>query len=197
MATALAHSSESLFFLPNSSPLWKQHRATVAAHLSAGRSLDVTRHIRDRHACGLAENVRARSGTPVKVGEAVLGSVLSVLSSIVLSEDVVSMRVRGGQRFQDVIVGVLRDWTKPNVSDAFPFLAPVDLLGSRCRVSRGLTKLYDFFNDEFIERRLAGGGENHNHGDLLDVVLAQYGRSELTRPEITEFFTVLCTSHKY
>ncbi|RCV11596.1 hypothetical protein SETIT_2G198900v2 [Setaria italica] len=187
VARALDHSSESLFFLPNSSPLWKQHRATVGAHMSAARSLERTRHVRDRHARGLAKSMRARSGTPVVVGEAVLGSVLDVVSNILFSEDVGDMRVQGGQLFKDLMVAVLEDWTRPNVSDAFPFLAPTDLFGSRRRVSRGLAKLYKFFDDEFIERRLGANGENH--GDLLDVVLARHTMSELTRSEITKFFT--------
>lgn len=174
VARALDHSSESLFFLPNSSPLWKQHRATVGAHMSAARSLERTRHVRDRHARGLAKSMRARSGTPVVVGEAVLGSVLDVVSNILFSEDVVNTRVQGDTLFSD-LVAVLEDWTRPNVSDAFPFLAPTDLFGSRRRVSRGLAKLYKFFDDEFIERRLGANGENH--GDLLDVVLARHAKS--------------------
>lgn len=190
VARALDHSSESLFFLRNSSSLWKQHRATVGVHMSSARSLDATRHIRERHARGLAERVRgrARSGAPVVVvRDAVLVTVLDVVSNVLFSEDVVGMRVQGGQLFKDLMVAVLEDWTKPNVSDAFPFLAPIDLFGSRRRVSRGLTKLYKFFDDEFIERRLANG---ENHGDLLDVVLARHSMSELTRSEITKFFTV-------
>ncbi|CAN6217591.1 unnamed protein product [Urochloa humidicola] len=185
VARAMAHGSESIFFLPSSSALWRQHRATVAAHLSASRSLDATRsvgRVRDRVARGLAEGLRARSGATVKVGDAVL----DVLSGILFSEDVANMRVQGGQLFKDLMVAVLEDWTKPNVSDAFPLLAPVDLLGSRRRVSRGLTKLYKFFDDEFIERRLASG---ENRGDMLDVVLELHSMSELTRSEITKFFT--------
>jgi hypothetical protein len=193
VARALAHSSESLFFLPSSSALWRQHRAAVGAHLSAGRGLDgAARRVRDRHARGLAASVRARSGAPVEVGEAVLGTVLNVVSGILFSEDVVGMRVRGGQPFEDLVAAVLADWTRPNVSDAFPFLAPLDLLGARRRVSGGLTRLYEFLDDEFIERRLAGG-ENHSRGDLLDVVLARHANSELTRSEMTKFFTVRYT----
>ncbi|WVZ64883.1 hypothetical protein U9M48_014337 [Paspalum notatum var. saurae] len=189
VAHALAHSSESVFFLPNSSALWRRHRAVVGAHLSSGLSLGRTSHVRDRHARRLAENVRARSGTPVAVGVAVLGAVLDVVSNIAFSEDVAGARVQGGQMFKELIVAVLQDWTKPNVSDAFPFLAPVDLLGSRHRVSRGLMKLYKFFDDEFVERRLLSSCDHERHGDLLDVVLERHAKSELTRSEITKFFT--------
>ncbi|XP_034580865.1 cytochrome P450 76M5-like [Setaria viridis] len=118
--------------------------------------------------------MRTRSGTLVGVGEAVLDSVLDVVSNILFSEDVVNTRVQGDTLFSD-LVAVLEDWTRPNVSDAFPFLAPIDLLGSRHRVSRGLTKLYKFFDEEFVERRLLANGENH--GDLLDVVLARHAKS--------------------
>ncbi|KAG2643310.1 hypothetical protein PVAP13_2KG300700 [Panicum virgatum] len=191
VARARAHSSESLLFLPSSSDLWRQHRAAVGAHLSAGRGLlDGARRVRDRHARGLAARVRARSGAPVKVGEAVLGAVLDVVSGTLFSEDVVGARVRGdhGQPFEDLVAAVLADWTRPNVSDAFPFLAPLDLLGARRRVSRGLTTLYEFLDDEFIERRLAGG-VNRSRGDLLDAVLARHAKAELTRSEMTKFFT--------
>lgn len=114
---------------------------------------------------------------------------------ILFSEDVADLHVlqQGGHGellFKDLMVGVLEDWTKPNVSDAFPFLAPIDLLGSRRRVSGALTKLYKFFDDEFIERRRLASSCDENHGDLLDVVLARYAKSEITRSQITKFFTV-------
>ncbi|CAN6166818.1 unnamed protein product [Urochloa humidicola] len=190
VARAMVHSSESLFFLASSSALWRRHRATIGAHLSAaaGRSRRVT----DRRARGFAESVRrrGRAGAAVNVRVAVLGAVIDVVSGILFSEDVADTHVPqdDGRLFKELMVAVLEveDWTKPNVSDAFPFLAPIDLFGSRRRVSRGLTTLYEFFDDEFVERRLASG---ENRGDLLDVVLARHAKSELTRSEITKFLT--------
>jgi cytochrome P450 len=179
---ALGHSSESIFFLPTSSHVWKQHRITVGTRFSTGRGLDITRHIRDRHGCRLSEQLRLCSGMPVKVGEAALGAVIDVMSNILFSKDVAHLRVEGGQLFKDLLVEVLEDWTKPNVSDAFPFIGSLDLLGSRRRISRGLTKLYKFFDEELIEPRL---GSSENHHDLLDNILSQHTKSKLTRSEIT------------
>ncbi|GJN13200.1 hypothetical protein PR202_ga31544 [Eleusine coracana subsp. coracana] len=48
-AHCLAHCAGSLFFLPASDPLWKKHRVTIGARFS-GRSLNVTRPMRDRNA---------------------------------------------------------------------------------------------------------------------------------------------------
>ncbi|TKW02499.1 hypothetical protein SEVIR_8G246862v4 [Setaria viridis] len=183
---ALGHCSESMFFLPTYSHLWKQHRITLGTSLSSARGLDTTRPIRDRHACRLSEHLRFCSGMPIKIGEAVQGTVLDVMSNILFTKDVTHLRVKGGQLFKDLLVEVLEDWTKPNVSDAFPFFASLDLLGSRRRISRGLAKLYKFFDEEFVERRL---GSSENHHDLLDFILSQHAKSKLTRSEITKFFT--------
>ncbi|TVU03634.1 hypothetical protein EJB05_50822, partial [Eragrostis curvula] len=186
-ARAMAHSSASLLFLPSSDAMWKQHRATIGARFSSGQGLELTRHIRERHARRLAEHFRACSGRPVIIGEAVLGTVLNVVSNIVFSEDVVDMRAQAGkQLFRDLMVSVIKEWTRPNVSDGFPFLAPLDITGSRRRISRDLAKLYKFFDEEFIEPRLRSG---EKRGDLFDVVLERLAKSELTRSEITKFFT--------
>jgi len=78
------------------------------------------------------------------------------------------------------------------VSDAFPFLAPLDLFGSRRRTSKSLAQLYELFH-RFIDRRLAGG---ERHGDMLDAVLECYAKSQLTRSDIAKLFTV-CLSMLY
>lgn len=134
---ALGHSSESVFFVPTNSPLWKRHRNTLAAHLSSAR----TRHIRDVQARKLAERVRASSAAPVAIRDEVLGTLLNVASSVLFStkDDVAGLRVQNNEGrqlpFKEVVAGVLDDWSGPNVSDAFPFLAPLDLFGMRRRVS--------------------------------------------------------------
>ncbi|KAK3133498.1 hypothetical protein QOZ80_6AG0537320 [Eleusine coracana subsp. coracana] len=157
---ALAYDAGSMAFLPSSNPLWKQHRVTTGVHLTSGKGLNITRPIRDRHARQLAELLRACSGQPVKVGE-------------------------GGEPFKDIVGGLFGEWSKPNISDAFPFLAPLDLLGSRRRTSKNLEKLYKLFGG-FVERRLAGG-ESHN--DMLDAALQLHAKSKLTRSEIAKLFT--------
>ncbi|KAK3140486.1 hypothetical protein QOZ80_5AG0401680 [Eleusine coracana subsp. coracana] len=189
-ARARGHSSESVFFLPTSDPLWKRHRTTLAARLSSAR----TRHARDVQARRLAERVRARSsGAPVAVGDAVLGAVLDVTSNVLFSQDVAGFTARQ-MSFKEVVAAVLEDWNAPNVSDAFPFLAPLDLFGTRRRVSGRLARLYDFLDEQFVQPRLLlldSGEKKKQHGeeDLLDIVLARHAKAELTRSQITRFFT--------
>ncbi|KAI5002411.1 hypothetical protein ZWY2020_027061 [Hordeum vulgare] len=190
---AMSYGATSMFFLPSSNPLWKQDRTIMGVRFSSGRGLDTIRPILECHAGHLTEHLRACSGTgtPVLIREAVNRTVLNVISNILFSEDVVDLRMPADQPFRGLIVPVLEEWSKSNVSDAFPFLAPIDhLLGSRRRISIHLAKLFKFFDQEIIQRRLARtstGGKNTN--DVLDILLTRHAMSKLTRQEIVTFLT--------
>ncbi|XBI87146.1 hypothetical protein VPH35_025278 [Triticum aestivum] len=74
---------------------------------------------------------------------------------------------------------------------AFPFLSPIyHLLGSRRRISIHLAKLFNFFDQEIVQCRLARTGiGNENTNDVLDILLARQAMSKLTRQEIITFLT--------
>ncbi|GJN13201.1 hypothetical protein PR202_ga31545 [Eleusine coracana subsp. coracana] len=185
-ARALAHSAGSVFVLPGSDPLWKKHRITIGARFS-GRSLNVTRPMRDRNARQIAEHFRACSSREVSVGEALMSTALNSVSNVLFSKDVVDAHALGEAHvFKELVVKLTADTAKPNISDAFPFLAPLDLLGSRRSFSRTLDKFYKLLNAEFVEPRLATG---EKHDDVLDDILAQYAKSQLTHSDITKFLT--------
>nr|CAB3484085.1 unnamed protein product [Digitaria exilis] len=182
---ALSYGTTSMVFLPSSNQLWKQLRVVIGAGFSSARGLDVIRPILERRAGQLAEHLRSCSGKPVNIREVVNGTVLNIISNVLFSEDVVDLSVQGTQMFKGLIVPVLEEWSKPSVCDAFPSFAPLEhFLGSRHRISTHLAKLYKFFDQGIIERRLAS---SKNHNDLLDVLLSRYAASKLSRQEITTF----------
>uniref|UniRef100_A0A453A7C6 Uncharacterized protein n=1 Tax=Aegilops tauschii subsp. strangulata TaxID=200361 RepID=A0A453A7C6_AEGTS len=137
---------------------------------------------------------------PVIIREAVNRTVLNVISNILFSEDVADLSAPGAQPFRGLIVPVLEEWSKSNVSDAFPFLAPIDhLFGSRRRISIHLAKLFNFFDQEIVQRRLARNGTgtgSKKNNDVLDILLERHAMSKLTRQEIITFLTV-CTFIEY
>lgn len=200
-ARAMAHNEGSVLFLPSSNPLWKQHRVSISAHFS-GRSIEMTRQIRDRHARRLAEAVRAAAcrrsgGQPVAVGEAVFGALVNVVSNIIFSRDLVDVvELMSGQPQQQLLyykgnmIAIFEALATPNISDIFPFLARLDPFGLRRRVSRNLAEFYKMFDENVVQSRLASGG-GANHGDLLDLVLARHAKSQITRAEISKLFTVM------
>lgn len=176
---ALSYGTTSMVFLPSSNQLWKQLRVVIGAGFSSTRGLDVIRPILERRAGQLAEYVRSCSGEPVNIREAVNGTVLNIISNVLFSEDVIDLSVQGTQMFKGLIVPVLEEWSKPSVCDAFPSLAPLEhFLGSRHRISTHLAKLYKFFDQGIIKRRLASA---KNHNDLLDGLLSRYAASKLSR----------------
>ncbi|TVT99542.1 hypothetical protein EJB05_55080, partial [Eragrostis curvula] len=187
---ALSYSTTSMVFLPSTNQLWRQHRAMVGARFATGRGLDAILPVLERHACRLAEYLGTQSGRPVAVREVVNRTVLNVVSNLLFSEDVVDMSVEeGAHRFQGIIPLVLADWSRSSVSDAFPFLAPIDhLLGSHRRISMNLAKLFKFFDDDIIGPRLLAN-TSEEHDDVLDFLLARHAESKITRQEITTFLT--------
>lgn len=202
-ARGLGHDAGSVFFLPSSSPLWKQHRATIGARMSSGPSrLGMTRHIRDRHARQLAELSRAYSGQPMAVGEAVYGTMVNNVSNILFSRDLADLSMphphdddeqgrsrRWGQVYRAITRAINQDWATPNISDAFPFLAPLDLFGLRRSGSRYMAELYKVFDQE-MESRLARGRRTDEEEDMLGVLLARHARSEITRADISKLLAV-------
>ncbi|KAF7087963.1 hypothetical protein CFC21_091119 [Triticum aestivum] len=193
---AMSYGTTSMVFLPSSNPLWKQDRAIMGAHFSSSRGLDTIRPILECHAGCLTEYLRAcsRTGMPVIIREAVNRTVLNVISNILFSEDVVDLHAPGAQPFRGLVVPVLEEWSKSNVSDAFPWLAQIDhLLGSRRRISIHLAKLFNFFDQQIVQRQLARNGTSTNgsekNNDVLDVLLARHAMSKLTRQEIITFLT--------
>ncbi|GJM91621.1 hypothetical protein PR202_ga08016 [Eleusine coracana subsp. coracana] len=185
---ALSYSATSMVFLPSSNKLWKQDRAIIGSRFSSARGLETIQPILERHAHKLMKHFRACYGRPVIVREAVNGTVLNIISNILFSKDVVDLQ--GPQTFKGLIAPVLEEWSKSNVADAFPLLAPLDhLLGSRRRISIHLAKLFRFFDREIIEERLANTDTSGKHNDVLDVLLARFAQSKLTRQQITTFLT--------
>lgn len=203
-ARGLAHDAGSVFFLPSSSPLWKQHRATIGARMSSGPSrLGMTRHIRDRHARQLAELSRAYSGQPMAVGEAVYGTMVNNVSNILFSRDLADLSMphphdddeqgrsrRWGQVYRAITRAINQDWATPNISDAFPFLAPLDLFGLRRSGSRYMAELYKVFDQETESRLARGRRTDEEEEDMLGVLLARHARSEITRADISKLLAV-------
>ncbi|XP_020083333.1 cytochrome P450 76M5-like [Ananas comosus] len=191
-ARALGHHETSTIWLPSGDPLRKHLRAVIATNIFSPRSLDTTRAVRERQARELVANLRRRAGQPVRIGVPVFNAVLNIISNLFFSEDVVdlaSAEEESNQEFKRLISSAVEEIGRPNISDFFPFLRPLDLQGRR-RVTAGyIRRFYNFFGDIF-DRRLAemnSGAEKK--GDFLDSLLELHSQSKLQRREIITLFT--------
>jgi cytochrome P450 len=189
-ARALHNHERSFIWLPPTSPLWRRLRSLSTTHLFSPHGLDATRAAREAKVRELVGFLRGHAGEPVHVGRAVRSGMLNLVSNVLVSEDVTDLSSHVGrvQELERMIGDILQELTKPNLSDLFPALAPLDLQGRRRRTAQRITRFFDFF-DPIIDRRLKGpGGERKE--DFLDVLLKLHSADQLSIQTIKSFLLV-------
>jgi cytochrome P450 len=185
---ALGWSDRSVGWLPSSDPLWRTFRRVMATHIFSPRSLQDTHGLRERTVRDLVSYLRGRSGQEVAVGRVLLSSTLNLTSNILFSADTVDMEGRSPERLLETLDEAIDPlmW-KPNVSDIFPLLAPLDLQGRRRMAAAQLRKLFSFL-EGVVDRRLAeaaaaasGSKVDRHNSDFLDVLLDLMSTGEMAR----------------
>ncbi|XP_054792849.1 cytochrome P450 76C4-like [Prosopis cineraria] len=96
------------------------------------------------------------------------------------------------QEYMKLVIGIVDEAGRANVSDLFPVLSFLDLQGVRARMRGYLRKLYKSF-DDIMEERLrfrSLNKESKDYNDVLDsfLDLMQDGTSQLSRDDILHLF---------
>lgn len=192
VARAARFAERSMIWLPSSDPRWAALRGIAAAHVFSPRGLAAVRGVRERKVRELVAHVRGLAdGREVDVAQALYGGVLNLVSSAFFSADVVD--VGGGaeaaEELRVLMQEVIASIAKPNVSDLFPFLRPLDLQGWRRWATGKFQKIFGML-DAIIDRRLSSslliqGGSNNNNkhqdNDFLDVLIDLMATGKITR----------------
>ncbi|CAO2169349.1 unnamed protein product [Urochloa humidicola] len=183
----LGFSERSMVWMPSSDPRWKVLRGVVAAHVFAPRSLAAARAARERKARDLVAYLRGRAGEVVELGYVLYGGVLNLVSSAVCSVDVVDVGAELAAGFREAVEDLVELVAKPNVSDLFPFLRRLDLLGLRRHAARQIEKVIRVL-DGIIDRRLAASSsmdKQQQQGDFLGTLLELVSTGKITREDVT------------
>ncbi|CAL5005814.1 unnamed protein product [Urochloa decumbens] len=188
-ARALGFSSRSMIWLPSSNPLWKTLRGAVSAHVFSPRGLAAGRAARERKARDLVNYVRrhAAGREVVDVGQVVYGGVLNLVSTALFSADVVDVGGESARGLRELVEELVEMVAKPNVSDLFPFLRPLDLQGWRRHAAGHFEKVFKIL-DGMIDRRFAeasASSQQDKHGDFLDVLLELVAAGKIDRDNVT------------
>ncbi|TKW32158.1 hypothetical protein SEVIR_2G151800v4 [Setaria viridis] len=184
-ARALGSHELSMLWLPASSPLFKRLRAVCNNHLFSARGLDATKAVREEKVRELVGFLRSRyAGQAVEVGSVVLSGMLNLMSNVLFSEDVADLSSDHAQELETLINDMIEEITKPNLSDLFPVLAPLDLQSRRRNNTVYMKKLYDFM-DRVISRRQSAGGEKKV--DFLDVLLRLHSEDQFSLQSVNSF----------
>jgi len=164
----------------------------MATHIFSQRILQQDTHgLRERTVRDLVRYLRGRSGQEVAVGWVLLSSTLNLTSNILFSADIVDMEGGSPERLLETLEAAIDPlmW-KPNVSDIFPLLGPLDIQGRRRMAAAHLKKLFSFL-EGVVDRRLAEVDDKHNN-DFLDVLLDLMSTGEMARDDaIALMFDIL------
>lgn len=120
------------------------------------------------------------------VGQAMYGGVLNLVSNAFCSTDVVDIGAGSAQGLREVVEDLVELIAKPNVSDLFPFLRPLDLQGRRRHSARKMEKVLRVL-DGIVDRRLASSASSTDkqQGDFLGTLLELMSKGKITREDVT------------
>ncbi|CAL4999252.1 unnamed protein product [Urochloa decumbens] len=169
MARAAGFADRFMIWLPSSDPRWKALRGVAASNAFSPRRLAAAR--------GAREHKEA-----VDVGTAVYGGVLNLVSCALFSADVVDVGAASAQGLRELVEEIVGAIAKPNVSDMFPFLRPLDLQGWRRWTARRFHKVFRVL-DDIVDARLAA--DDDAHGDFLDALLELVSAGKMARNDVT------------
>uniref|UniRef100_A0ACD5TRG0 Uncharacterized protein n=1 Tax=Avena sativa TaxID=4498 RepID=A0ACD5TRG0_AVESA len=178
-ATAVGYAKRSMVWLPSSDPLWKTLRGTLASGIFSPRGLAAARGVHERKVRDIVAYFRCRAGQEVDVGQALYGGALNLVSSALVSVDLVDV---GADESAHGLKGIVEDLvaaiSKPNVSDLFPFLRPLDLQGWRRWAKGHYDKIFGILGS-IVDTRLATGKQQG--GDFLDSLLELVSAGKISR----------------
>lgn len=148
---------------------WKYQRALMKTHMFNLRALDASQALRQRKIHELVAFIKGQTGRPIYIGRVAFCTMLNLISNSFFSMDIVDINSDAAQEFKDLIGGLSEVTGSPNISDFFPFLAPLDLQGRSHRFGRHFIKLMAIF-ERIIKNRLGGERSTISY-DILDLLL--------------------------
>jgi len=195
--SAVDHDKFSVGWVPTLN-LWKKLRKSCATKVFSTKMLDSTKILRQQKLQELLDYVNEKSnkGEVFDIGEAVFINVLNSTSNTLFSMDLAhSTPDEKSQEFKNIIWGIMEEAGKPNISDFFPILRPLDPQGLYARMTNHMKKLCEIF-DGIIEERICSKDSKGDYevcNDVLDSLLnisIGEATSELSRNEMVHLFLV-------
>nr|ACU40926.1 cytochrome P450 family protein [Oryza sativa Japonica Group] len=181
---ACGFADRSMVFIPSSDPQWKALRGIHASHVFTPRVLAAVRPIRERKVGDLIAYLRAHAGEEVLVGHAMYTGILNMVSFSYFSVDIVDMGSQMARELREVVDDIILVVGKPNVSDFYPFLRPLDLQGLRRWTTKRFNRVFSIMGD-IIDRRLAHIRDNKpRHDDILDSILELMAAGKIDRVNV-------------
>ncbi|KAK9276587.1 hypothetical protein L1049_006122 [Liquidambar formosana] len=159
-------------------PEWRKLRKIFVREMLSNASLDACYALRREEVKKTIRDVYDKIGTPVKIGELTLLTVINAVMSMVWGGTVQGEKGSDiGAKFREVLSEIMVLLAKPNVSDFFPRIARFDVEGIEKRMKNHLHWCDRIFNSAIDQRRNMdgaieeGAGKNEERKDFLQYLL--------------------------
>ncbi|XVF51657.1 hypothetical protein PTKIN_Ptkin04bG0202000 [Pterospermum kingtungense] len=183
-----------------SSLTWKKKRKVLAAEMLSHANLKACYCLRRDQVMKSIGDVYKNIGNPIDISELSFLTVINAVISMVLGG-----KHRGEKgatiegRFKDIYAELMVQLGKPNISDIFPLLAPLDLQGI-ARETKRISYLFNQLLDSVIELRMNLATEKENVDEkseekldflqlLLELVGKEDGESSITMDQLKGLLT--------
>ncbi|XP_010552114.1 PREDICTED: flavonoid 3'-monooxygenase-like [Tarenaya hassleriana] len=155
-------------------PKWRMLRKVCVNRLLSNSVLDSFYGLRRRESRQIVRYLasRARTGSPVKLGEQIFLTLFNVITQMLWGATVSGEeREKTATEFKELVSEIVGLIGRPNISDFFPGLSRFDLQGL-ARQMRGVFEQFDQMFDRIIDQRLKTDGQSKRDGeDFLQFLL--------------------------
>ncbi|CAL1371332.1 unnamed protein product [Linum trigynum] len=152
---------------------WRSLRSMVRAELFTSKAVDQQSGIRENQAREMARFLNRRQGEEVRIRDVAFAYTFNGLASTYVSRDLVQLEGGGSERMSGIVREMMELYAAPNISDLYPSLCRLDLLGMRKRTKRCVAKMKELWDPLISGRREAkqNGGGHCPDRDFLDAML--------------------------
>lgn len=174
--TACAYAEGAIALAPYGE-YWRAMRKICMVEIMVQNRVDASASLRqtcvESMICWIGENV----GREVHLEEYLFRMILNLISSFIISRDVIDMRSLTANEFFEAISGFMGWIGKPNLTDAFGFLRCIDPQGIRRNSAKHLERVLNVVN-KFVKERIQDrqNGSWTQSVDFLDALLDFKGK---------------------
>lgn len=155
-------------------------RTVCQTKLFSSKSILSQSCLREKKVMDMVRFIRRMESKVIKIKEVAFAAVFSMLTSILLSRDLISLEqesVEGG--ICEIIRNIFEVDAAPNISDFCPMLAPFDLQGLRKKSKELYARFSTMFQDIITQRRERKMSSNaSSQQDFLDTLISNGSTDE-------------------
>ncbi|XP_047326362.1 iridoid oxidase-like [Impatiens glandulifera] len=175
----------------NYSPYWRVFKRIGAMEFNASKrvneSVDIRRKCVDNMIVWIEEAAKGGTNGEIEIVHFLFLMAFNVVGNIIFSEDILKSESKEGKEFFDSMTKFVVWVGKPNISDFFPLLKSLDLLGIKKGTKKDLGNCLKIIENFVKERRQKRFKKSDNgKKDFLDVLLEFEGDAKEGLDKLSE-----------